>query len=492
MMSFAQLAVERVANSLPEGLLIALCAWLLLRVMGRQNAGTRFAVWLVALAGVVALPLLGALRVQHAGPTAPVHAPLTVPSLWAEGFFVLWIALAALGLARVAAGIWQVRQIRGNCREVPLAEIGPALQALLAESRRPVRLLASDHARVPAALGFRKPAVVLPAWTLRDLSARELEPILIHELAHLRRHDDWTNLLQKAVRAILFFHPAVWWIDVRLSLEREMACDDAVIAATGNPRAYAGCLIDLLEKGCALRGWTMAQAAVARVRDASVRIARILEVGTSATTRVGRGALGLAASLSLTCAGMVFCTPRLVEFVPMHQDSATLVAKPGTFDDGIRLPRSGVVAASFHPAEKAPFVGHAPRRRIASHETPIRQIAAPEPRRTMNHAMNHVKLAEFESPAGMNPGMDPGIDPSMPTLVVFETREASTSSQQPVELRRVGVQQLGAGVQQQQNREDPALQIQIFQVIDPATGNPMQILRIVFVLPAGSDSSQSI
>ncbi len=153
--------------------------------------------------------------------------------------------------------------------------------------KRPVRLLVSDQARVPAAMGFRHPVVVLPAWTLRDLPADRLRHILIHELAHIRRHDDWTNLVQKIARAVFFFHPAVWWIDARLSLEREMACDEAVLAATGNPRAYAGCLIDLLERGCARRGWTMAQAAVARARDASVRIARILQ-GEPASQHAGR------------------------------------------------------------------------------------------------------------------------------------------------------------------------------------------------------------
>jgi beta-lactamase regulating signal transducer with metallopeptidase domain len=289
MMNFAQLAVERVLNSLPEGLLIAFSAWLLLRIMGRQNSGTRFAVWLVALAGVVALPVLGGLGFGRQALSAAIaHArpEIAVSARWAVAFFVFWIAIAAVALARVIAGVWQVREIRRSCAGVSVSDLDPSLQDLLAATPRPVRLLVSDKACVPAALGFRNPAVVLPSWMLHDLTAAELRPILIHELAHLRRHDDWTNLLQKTIRAVLFFHPAVWWIDARLSLEREMACDDAVVAATGNARAYAGCLIDLLEKAGARRSWAMAQAAVARARDASVRIARILRVGPAATTRV--------------------------------------------------------------------------------------------------------------------------------------------------------------------------------------------------------------
>src|SRR6202011_3024466 len=93
-----------------------------------------------------------------------------------------------------------------------------------------------------------RPLVVIPAWARQELSTTELQAILLHELAHLRRWDDWTNLVQKIVGALLFFHPAVWWIEQRLSLEREMACDDVVLAETVSPRGYAECLLSLAEK----------------------------------------------------------------------------------------------------------------------------------------------------------------------------------------------------------------------------------------------------
>jgi beta-lactamase regulating signal transducer with metallopeptidase domain len=471
MMSLAQLTVERVVNSLPEGLLIAACVWLLLRLMGRQNAGTRFAVWLIALAGVVALPLLGAFGSPQSSLIPQAHVQLAVPSFWATSFFVLWISIAVLALARVVAGVWQVRQIRSSCTEVPPAELDPALQALLAETNRPVRLLVSDKARVPAALGFRNPAIVLPAWALADLSADELRPILIHELAHLRRHDDWTNLLQKSVRAIFFFHPAVWWIDARLSLEREMACDDAVLAATGNPRAYAGCLIDLLERGCARRGWTMAQAAVARARDASLRIARILRVGTSATTRVGRTALGVAASLSVACAGLALCMPHFVEFVPLNSISAAQITKPLTGDDGIRFPASAVIPASFHPEQKpllkSTLLRNPPAKRKLTFRHPVRQAAILKPQAPKNP----VVMADLAIPDPADQSAE------APMLVVFETTEANANRTSSAQLRTTGAQQIT------QSREDPALEIQVLQIVDPATGNPIQILRVVLLVP---------
>jgi beta-lactamase regulating signal transducer with metallopeptidase domain len=484
MTSFAQLAVGRVLNSLPEGILIALCAWLLLRLMGRQNAGTRYAVWLVALAGVVGLPILsglGSARQDSPLAIAHAHSEITLPAFWAAALFVLWIAVAAVALARVVAGVWQVRQIRRSCAEIPVSELDPALVGLLAENRRPIRLLVSDKAHVPAALGFRNPAIVLPAWTLRDLTADQLRPVLIHELAHLRRHDDWTNLLQKTVRAILFFHPAVWWIDARLSLEREMACDDAVVAATGNPRAYAGCLIDLLERGCERRGWAMAQAAVARARDASVRIARILRVGPAATTRVGRAAIAVAASLSLACAGVALCTPRLVEFVPMRSISAARMTKP-LADDGVRFPASSVVPASFHPAQKSSLLRRTAAKRSSSpYASPIRQVAAHKSAAPKNPYV----MARFAMSETTEESM------SAPSLVVFETVESSRRVPGSAQLRTVGEDSANP-LAQFAGREDPALQIQVFQVIDPATGAPIQILRIVLVVPQAGSTSQSI
>jgi beta-lactamase regulating signal transducer with metallopeptidase domain len=467
--SFAQLAVERVVNSLPEGLLIAFCAWLLLRLMGRQNAGTRFAVWLVALAGVVALPLLGGLGSAQSSLIPQAHVQFAVPSFWAISFFVLWLAIALLALARVVAGVWQVRQIRRNCTEIPVNELDPTLVGLLAETNRPVRLLVSDKARVPAALGFRNPAIVLPGWALRDLNAVQLRPILIHELAHLRRRDDWTNLLQKTARAILFFHPAVWWIDARLSLEREMACDDAVLAATGNPRAYAGCLIDLLERGCARRGWTMAQAAVARARDASLRIARILRIGSSATTRVGRAALGVAASLSIACAGVATCMPRLVEFVPVNSISASQIAKPRITDDGIRFPTSALIPASFHPAQEPHLKSALIRKTTAKRNISTHRPVAPQLATVKPAPRNPVVMARFLSVNQAGPMADG------PMVIVLETSETTTSLTS-AQLRTIGAQQL------RQSGEDPALEIQIFQIINPFTGTPIQILRIGLVV----------
>ncbi|QNI34271.1 M56 family metallopeptidase [Alloacidobacterium dinghuense] len=362
MQSVAQVAVERVVNSLPEGILVALFAWLLLRLIGRQNSGTRFAVWFMALLAVVCLSLAGGWKLD-VGTFLPaishLHSQIVVPAVWAVILLSSWAIVSTLAIARLLAGLWQVWAIRRSSKEIDLSQLDPNIQKLFQNHSRMARLAVSDRVKVPAAIGFWKPAIVLPSWTQRELAPDELKPILIHELTHLNRRDDWTNLLQKIVRAVFFFHPAVWWIDARLSIEREMACDDAVLANTGNARAYASCLIDLLEKSCERRGWTMAQAAVHRAKDLSLRITRILDAKRPSTTRVWKPALALTSVFSLACLCLSYCTPQLVAFGPAAHNTKEQADRHA--EDQDLIPMQGmVIPASYHPPAPTPKALNAP------------------------------------------------------------------------------------------------------------------------------------
>jgi beta-lactamase regulating signal transducer with metallopeptidase domain len=333
----AQFSAERMLNCLGEGLAIALFAWLLLGIMGlrksgHQNSGTRFAVWFVALFAIAALPFAGALTLGSASAVAATgdsHSAITVPGSWAIYAFLAWGLFALLGLFRVAIGLWQVRQVRSHCVAIDAASLDPALRVTVGGFRsvRPVQVCVSDRVQVPTAIGFIKPLVVLPAWSMRELSSSELNAILLHELAHLRRWDDWTNLAQKLLRAVFFFHPAVWWIEGKLSLEREMACDDAVLAETANPRAYARCLVSVAEKSLVRRGLAMAQAAVSRVRQTSQRVAQILDVNRSNATRIWKPALGMMAAFAMVCVALL---PRRPELVSFHDPAATMAVSAST------------------------------------------------------------------------------------------------------------------------------------------------------------------
>ncbi len=313
--SVAQLSAERILNCTAEGVVIAVLAWLVLRAVGPQNSNTRFAVWFATLLGIATLPLLG--NWASSGAALAQRSEITMPGSWALYIFAAWLLLAAAGLLRVGLGFWHLHRLRKGCVPVDVAALDPVLRKTLEEfdSPRSAKLCVSDRVRVPTAIGFTNPLVVIPSWTMRELSAAELHPILLHELAHLRRRDDWTNLLQKTLGALLFFHPAVWWIEKKLALEREMACDDMVLASTTTPRAYAECLVALAEKSFLRRGFALAQAAVDRLRNVSLRVAQILDVNRPRATRVWRPAPVLVGGVSLVCLVALSHAPtRLVSF----------------------------------------------------------------------------------------------------------------------------------------------------------------------------------
>ena len=310
----AQISMERLLNSLAEGVAIALFAWVLLRLAGKKNSGTRFVVWFCALVAIAVSPFVSF------GPSADVapgaSAAVIIPGSWSFYLFGAWALLAMVGLARMVAGLWHLHAVRKSCVEVDGARLDPSIAATLSEFRtaRRVQLLSSEELRVPTAIGFFRPAVIVPAWALRELSAAELHAVALHELAHLRRWDDWTNLAQKVMRAIFFFHPAVWWLENRLSLEREMACDDLVLAHTANPRAYAECLVTLAEKNLLQRGIALAQAAVGRMRQTSLRVLQILDVRRPQGVKVWQPAPWVVAGFSVICLASAAHAPRLVAF----------------------------------------------------------------------------------------------------------------------------------------------------------------------------------
>jgi beta-lactamase regulating signal transducer with metallopeptidase domain len=333
--AIAQMSALRIVDCLLEGTLIAIFAGAVLRLRrlqnsSTQNSSTRFAVWFSALMAIAVLPALSGISwLQGASTPAQTlgHPAITLPGSWALYVFAAWMAITAWLLLGVGRGLWHLRVLRDSCVSIDSATLDARLQQTVARntSARPVALCTCDRVHVPTAIGLIKPAVILPSWVMQELSSDELNQILLHELAHLRRYDDWTNLAQKLVKALFFFHPAVWWIEKQVSLEREMACDDAVLAETASPRAYAECLAHLAEKtlmqrslaqrSLVERSVALAQAAIGRIRQTSLRVARILDA--KRPTGIGRSwkpAVSLVGAFAIACVLCISRAPRLIAF----------------------------------------------------------------------------------------------------------------------------------------------------------------------------------
>jgi len=313
----AAAAAERAVAWIASGLAIAIFAEILLRLNQRQNSRTRFVVWFAALLGIAFLPLTSSLFLKpHDHRIGSTHPDFTLPAEWAVYVFLAWGLVALVGLLRVGIGFVHISKLRKRSVEVNLTSLDAQLQQRLGAQAagRKVRLYECADLRVPIAVGFLRPAIILPSWTLRGLSNSELNGVILHEMAHIRRWDDWTNLLQKIVSVIFFFHPAVWWIENRLTLEREMACDDVVVSESSDPREYANCLVSLAEKSVSRRGFGLAQAAVKRVRDISSRITRILDSKRGSRISLWKPALALVAVFSVLSSFASLHIPQLISF----------------------------------------------------------------------------------------------------------------------------------------------------------------------------------
>jgi beta-lactamase regulating signal transducer with metallopeptidase domain len=189
-------------------------------------------------------------RAVPAGPTAaaPVTARIrtalepVLPWLvfvWFAGVVALSLRLASGWLVTRQLGRVGTSSVPDSCREA-VARLAGRLRI-----SRPVRVLESAVVQVPAVIGWLRPVILLPASALTGLTPLQLDALLAHELAHVRRYDYLVNLIQAVIETLLFYHPAVWWVSQQVRDEREHCCDDLAVAVCGDAHFYATALLGM-------------------------------------------------------------------------------------------------------------------------------------------------------------------------------------------------------------------------------------------------------
>lgn len=220
----------------------------------------------------------------------------------------LWLAGVIVMSGRVCLDWWQVRRLTWVGVEPLPAPWDDRVEELVRTFAvsRPVRVLRSTIVRVPAVIGWVRPVVLIPAAALAGLSARQLELIIAHELAHIRRADYLVNLLQVAIETVLFYHPAVRWMSNRVRQEREICCDDAVVATCGDTLTYAHALTELeaqrqagFQTALAASGGHLSQR-IYRMLDRPTPRRNTLIWSMSLVVGLAAGSMALAAQLALT------------------------------------------------------------------------------------------------------------------------------------------------------------------------------------------------
>ena len=197
---------------------------------------------------------------------------------WVIGF---WLAGVILLLCRLNLGLMATRRMRLGAVKPGSQELDNTLRRLRAcmGIQRAVGLMSSARVQIPIVIGWLKPLILVPTGCMAGLSPQQVEAILAHELAHVRRHDYLVNLFQSAMETLLFYHPAVWWVSACMRRERENCCDDLAIAATGDRLTYARALSRLAE----MHATVPAGAFAANGGVLKMRIARLLGVNQSPT-----------------------------------------------------------------------------------------------------------------------------------------------------------------------------------------------------------------
>ena len=220
-------------------------------------------------------------------------------SIYLLWFVEAWFVGVVLLSLRPAAGFLLIERMRIK-KGMPVTG---ALRARCVELQRRlgigrfVRYCESLQLQAPAVVGWFRPVVLLPMSALTGLSAQQLESVIAHELAHVKRLDAFVNLFQIAVETLLFYHPAVWWLSKRIRLERENCCDDVAISVCGNAVEYARALATMAEWQSA-----PAMAMAANRSPLTERVARLLGV-----TKLNGGlrTAGIAGSVLCLCASVL-------------------------------------------------------------------------------------------------------------------------------------------------------------------------------------------
>jgi Zn-dependent protease with chaperone function len=471
----SQLAAAAFVSSLWQGILLAVAVALCLRLMPKLTATVRFAVWSAVFLVILLLPFVHLWTGQSHATLVPSAAIFQIDVRWSYAIAAVWVLLSAVRAGKLAISAWHLHGIwkratpvenvpqglkplilsdsHGTAKAVPFQSLGasrgeakavpfqsrayPVSAAVPSRKRdeavspaiagsRVVQLCTSAEVDRPSVIGFFSPRILIPAWLFEKLTMPELEQIVIHEIGHISRADDWINLFQKIGLVLFPLNPVLIWIDRRLCFERELACDDGVLQRTQAPNAYATCLVTLAERAMERRAASLSLGAWERQSELTRRVQSILRRRENMNRPQTRLALGvIALTLLGGAAGLSRC-PHIVSFnsdrpiaelppsMPVQALPAAeyrpVVFHPETAPHATLLKASVPVGPVNQPAQA---IGHKPS---SSSHTPARHpVSAPAVQRVKQASAGTQRLVVLTSwnPMAGNEPANPAIRPGM-------------------------------------------------------------------------------
>jgi beta-lactamase regulating signal transducer with metallopeptidase domain len=418
--------VRFVLTTLVSGLwqapLFALAAWLVLRIKPEANATTRHSVLATALFASLVLPVVTAtFAMRHvpdvagdAGmslprgavsswpvydvPGSPLRLPgdgdgdgsgaaplpafsvpalsrftVAIPRLPAFVIVGFWFAGAAFVLVRLVSSLLHLERLKRDALPLSVAyreRLGR--WATATSGGHAVRLCTSPEIEIPIAVGLFDAMILLPDRLLEELEPHDVESIVLHELAHLRRADDWFNAVERFAQALLFFNPGILWLVAQLDLEREVACDDWVLQKN-DALPYATCLAKVAETAAWPHRAMSAPGAFVTRRGMSIRIERLLSKQRDVRVRTSLGPAGAAvAAVAVLGAVAALVSPSFAYATNARRQAATeassvRVMLPSTAAPGPQTSLSGPQIPDVTPA---PAVAQPPAAQTAPSSEP--------------------------------------------------------------------------------------------------------------------------
>jgi beta-lactamase regulating signal transducer with metallopeptidase domain len=360
---FARTASPVALDAMWQGAAVAIILFISLRLAPRVSAAHRFAAWTAGFAAVASLPFLPVAAHFFSSPAAAVAVAgaASSPRPWFE-FDDRWaLAIAALWLIASAFRFSQLVFHAARLRRLWKTATPVADDSILSSKGLPhaVVVCTTKELDRPSVIGFFAPRILIPEWLYARLTPQELKQVVLHEVEHLRRHDDWTNLIQKFVLVLFPLNPALAWIERRSCREREMACDEGVVEKTQAPRAYAACLASLaghgLDREMTRRAEELSLAAWRRRPELVHRVHGILSRKPALNLAASRVLLGIVGSVLLVGSVELARSPQVVGFAtPQSEQIARLAPLPGALRlDRVAYAPSGAAAlaqseAGFH------------------------------------------------------------------------------------------------------------------------------------------------
>jgi beta-lactamase regulating signal transducer with metallopeptidase domain len=415
--------VTALVNAIWQPALIAAIAWLALKLSRCSNATTRHAVWSLALIASAIVPVVSAMPIiapqaasiaQSTPPLSSAHAKQvpaqsikTLPSqplqavpaapvaLRRPSFSmhptvamvvsIVWLIVALGILARLMVSFLYLERLKHDALPFAVESRHALTRYERAEKGdRDVRVCVSSEITVPVAVGIFDAMILIPSDLVNELETNDLDRILLHELAHVRRSDDWVNLIERVAQALFFFSPGIYWISRQMDLEREVACDDWVLEQSADNVPYARCLARIVE----ITQWPYVAPAAPGVfvtrKSMSIRIERLLARGRDVRLKLALvpSLLSVALIVGIVIAGG-FVSPTIAytidhNIVATHASVAhvaRLTAKKAAHDiAAVGLPANatatGTAAASTVVASAAPSIAAAtapPTARLHAH-----------------------------------------------------------------------------------------------------------------------------